>query len=119
MKIQTSVIKDTLELTNNHGEIVKTLPFSINVTKLASEVQKKRLELAQHTDDLEATGRTTVELFALLFGADNTNELLDFYENDYATMIADIVPYVVEYIMPSFDRLRENVIKAKKSLKRG
>lgn len=119
MKIQTSFIKDTIELTNNHGEIVKTLPFSINVTKLADEVQKKRIEIAQHTDDYEATGRATVELFSLLFGADNTNELLDFYENDYTAMIADLAPYIVEYIFPSFDRMRENVIKAKKSLKRG
>ena len=120
MKIKSSIIRDTLELTDNHGEVVKTLPFTINVTKIAGEVQKKRIQLAS-TDpkDLEATGKTTVELFSLFFGEDNTKELLDFYENDYATMIADIVPYIVEYIIPSFDRVQENIIKAKKGLKRG
>ena len=119
MKIKTSVIRDVIELVDETGKTVKSIPFTVNVSKIANEVVTFRNEIAQNKDNPESVGETVVKLFFLIFGEESTNELLAHYESDYATMLADISPIITDVIYPAVDRVRGKYIDIKKHNKRG
>ncbi len=47
------------------------------------------------------------DIFCLLFGAENTKKLFDFYEGDYTTMLQELLPYISEEIVPKFRQAAE------------
>jgi hypothetical protein len=117
-KIKTSIIKDTLELCNRAGEVEKTIPITINAARIANDVTKLRIDMANAANDPETLGRAAVELFTLLFGADATSEIMSYYNDDYISMISDLTPYIVEEIYPVFDAMREKTLALKMKAKR-
>lgn len=117
-KIRTSIIRDTLELCDRNGEVEKAIPITINAARVANDVTRLRVEMANAKNDAEATGRAAVELFTVLFGGDATREIMDYYGDDYFTMISDLTPYIVEDIYPVFDKMREKSIEMRKKIKK-
>lgn len=53
---------------------------------------------------LTAYGNAVIGLFALIFGEENAASILEFYEDRYADMLADLLPVITDKIVP---RLRE------------
>lgn len=119
MKIKSSVIRDTIELVDETGKTIKEIPFAVNVAKIANEVVNFRNEIGKNANDPETVGETVVKLFYLIFGETTTDELLAHYENDYATMLADISPIITDVIYPAVDRVRGKYIDIRKHTKRG
>lgn len=121
MKIVSSLISDKIEIVDAGGNTLKEFPYQVNAAKVADEVAAKRREIAALTESKDENGiqKATVELFNAIFGTDTTNGLLEFYHNDYLTMMADIAPIVIENIFPVFDALREKAVALRKRAKRG
>lgn len=118
MKIQSSLIKDTIEL--YQGNVLqKSIPFTFNATASLQAVQRKRAELIKKHDaaDLEGTGRTFFELLGIIFGQDVVAELDDWYKGDYMTMLNDIGPILTDVIYPTIDAMTENLVKTRKRMK--
>lgn len=63
----------------------------------------------------EALGRGVISLFGMLFGVDQTQEILTFYENRYTEMLADFLPYITQVIMPKIQEAKDNLAKRYKS----
>lgn len=119
MKIQSSVYRDTLELCDSNGELVKELPFTINVTALADTVHQKQRQLTKvDQSDMESMGRAFIELLEAIFGTPVTDELLDYYQKDYIVMITDLTPVLTQELFPLFDKYRKNAINARKKVKK-
>lgn len=118
MKVQSSLIKDTIDL--YQGNVLqKSIPFTFNATKSLQEVQRKRAEiLKKHgKSDLEGTGKAFYELLVIIFGQDVVTELDDWYKGDYLTMLNDIAPILTDTIYPVIDEMTENLVKSRKRLK--
>lgn len=117
MKITTdSILKDAFEFED------KTIPFTVHLTKSAQGVYKKRAEITQigaYAEDPEALGRSIVELYTLIFGADVTQELLDYYADDALALLTDTMPVITETIFPAYDRLAKKAREKQFRLKRG
>ena len=119
MKIQSSVYRDKLELCDSNGELVKELPFTINVTALADSVHRKQQQLAKvGQSDLETMGHAFVELLEAIFGKSITDELLEYYQKDYLVMVTDLAPVLTQELFPLFDKYRKNAINARKKVKK-
>ena len=119
MKIQSSIYRDKLELCDSNGELVKELPFTINITALADTVLHKQRQLTKvDQSDLEALGRSFIELLEAIFGKAITDELLDYYQKDYIVMITDLAPGLTQELLPLFDKHRKNAINARKKVKK-
>lgn len=119
MKINSSIYQDKLELCNAKGEVEKEIPFTINVTATAMLVTQKQHALADvEQDDVTAMGKAFVDLLVAIFGEQVTNELLDYYAEDYLLMITDIAPVLTQNIFPVFDNYRKSVIAAHKKAKK-
>ena len=58
-------------------------------------------EKGENTDDAAAAvGAAIMALFSLLFGEEQTRQIMDFYDGAYLEMLADFVPYISEKIVP-------------------
>ena len=58
-------------------------------------------EKGENIDDAAAAvGAAILALFSLLFGEEQTRQIMDFYDGAYLEMMADFVPYISEKIVP-------------------
>lgn len=104
-----SAFSDTLRLEDEQGnkqEIKFTLSLKPEMIKEYRRLQLELIELQKQTQDkqdeqtVERFGKCIVSVFELLFGAENTQKILEFYENNYTEMIVDILPYIQTVIAP-------------------
>ena len=114
---------DILELKDSKGKSVeigftlKTSPQNIKeYRKLYVEfidLQKQAQSDGGTEEALEKIGRCVVDLFDLIFGAENTKVILEFYDGDYAEMVIDIFPYIQDVVAPQFNQavkaMRKNI----------
>lgn len=119
MKIQTAIIKDSIDLYKG-DELVKSVPFKFNALTSMRKVQHLRNEVMNKnlTGDLEATGKAFWDLLCIIFGEDACLELDDWYDGDYLTMMGDIAPILTDVIYPAVDRLSDEVVQMSKRGKR-
>lgn len=120
MKITNSVLRDKFELCDpKTGEVVKELPFTVNITATIQAATRKQAEMAVvDSADPEAMGKAFVGLLEAIFGAEVTNGLLEYFEDDYMQMIVDLEPVLTDVIFPAFTQYRSKAIAAKKKVKR-
>lgn len=119
MKVVSSLIRGKVEITDASGNTIKEFPYNINVAKVADQVASKRIEISKlsQSGDPESIGKAVVELFDIIFGESTTKDMLEFYENDYTTMLVDIVPVLTDEIYPAFDAARTKAIALRKHAK--
>lgn len=120
MKIKSSVFSDKFELCDPRtGEVVKEVPFTVNVFAVVNLVTHRQKEMAEvNQNDPEAMGKSFIALLDAIFGEDVTRELLDFFKNDYMVMITDLAPVLTDEIFPVFNRYRKAAIDARKKVKK-
>lgn len=123
---RTRKFADVLELCGDNGAVERSLNIEIDLdavskdfrkTLLAVEESERTLKKLQSEGNAEAFdeayctyGSAVIGLFELTLGKENTKEILDFYENRYTEMSLQVVPYIVNVIIP----LIGDTIKQKK-----
>lgn len=123
-------IFEELELCNDNGDVEKALAINLDVDSIAPVFRKKQVALINAQKELkniqkmgnqadfdaayEIYGRALVDIFELTLGADNTAEILDFFENNYIEMCTQIVPFISEIIIPSIEN---SIFEKKKQMK--
>ena len=120
MKVKSSIIEECIEVENYKGETVLSIPYRVNLATAYDAIAKKRNEYKAtlQTGDLEKVGEATMALIESVFGADVTEQLLDYYKDDYTALITDIRQHFTEIIYPAIERQRETMLAAKKRAKR-
>lgn len=103
-------IEDELVIENSKGEEALRLPVKLHVDDVLAQYNRLRMILgeAQHnaqedpTDEKAVTmlGCSIIALFKLIFGEDGGQKLVDYYEDRYTEMLADVAPFVTEVINP-------------------
>lgn len=119
MKLKTSIITEPIEITNRKGEVIKTIPVTIDLLSACDQIVKHRAALigVQADTPHEVIGRITISLFTAVFGEKVVHELLEHYSDSYEAMFADITPYLAEIVFPAIEEIRKRGIEAKKALK--
>lgn len=54
---------------------------------------------------LEQYGAAIIKLFEVLFGQENTEKILTFYENNYEEMCLEVFPFIVDVLKPQLDKV--------------
>ena len=121
MKIYRPIIEDTLELCNADGEVVKEIPFVINVNQMYKTLVAKYAQLAAQVsvpeEDKEKTMEIVKDLCLSAFGKEVISETLDFFQ-DEESAYASLVSCYVEKIYPLMIRLRAETLEQKKKMNR-
>jgi len=55
----------------------------------------------------EMYGNAIISLMNMLLGIENTTEILDYYDKNYAEMIIEIYPFLTEVIIPQVNKAVE------------
>lgn len=113
----TGRISDTIKLVNCHGE---ELQISFDFLPSLGMLQKYRqlqLDLAQaakqpEAEKAERVGQLVLELFQTIFGAENTERMVTFYDGQFEFMAVDFIPYLQNTIVP---RCREAAKNARQN----
>lgn len=120
MKLQSSIIRDTIELTDSQGQVLKSIPFVVNAAAVHDAAMALRIELDRtDSSNLEEFKRLARQLFTVIFGEAVVRELDEYYSGDVLSMVVDLSPLLINDIYPHFNRIRAQMITQRKKMKRG
>ena len=109
---------ESLELVNENGEVEKIIQVEITTGKLADSLSRKYVELIRAQREMkqlsndtdkktekmvetyEHIGTIVLEMMEIVFGEKNTKEIMSFYENDYVEIIQQVMPFIINIILP-------------------
>lgn len=109
--------EEEFQLVDEDGNIVKTIPVSLDaddmiakinrkyvaLTRILSETtnMKKEAEEKKVTEDcLEKLGKAVVEMLEAVFGENDTETIVNFYEGRYIEMCQEVVPFISSCVIP-------------------
>lgn len=113
---------DEIELEDNGKKL--TVKVDLQVERILKEynaawaeigrAQQQVRELKEYgsgTDDaVKAVGAAIMALFGLLFGHEQTQAILEFYDGAYLEMLGDFVPYISEKIVPKVKAAQDSLL---------
>ena len=123
-------LTDTLQLIDKSGNVVHNLKIEVDIDAISGGFRKtldklydaeKRLKKNQRKGDAAAFdkayedyGKTLTEMFYTTFDAKNAQTIIDFYENNYVEMSVEMVPYIIDVLIPLIEG---SINRQKKRLK--
>lgn len=57
-------------------------------------------------------GETIIYMFTVLFGEDNTQKIVDFFEGNYDEMMTAIMPFIIKEVIPTLKAVAKEQGKA-------
>ena len=69
--------------------------------------------------DMEQYGNAVVGVLQVIFGEENTQKILAFYENNYSEMFTQIYPFIAEIIIPKISEASKRKAEELKALYKG
>ena len=76
------------------------------------QLQVKLLNVQKQSSDdpskAEEIGKIVIELFQLLFGEQNTQKLLEFYDDDFVSMCSEMFGYIQDSILPQINKVAKD-----------
>lgn len=103
-------IQETLELLDKDGKVSHVLTVDLNTDQIANRVSKAFDDIGRLQSDLqknptdpkmqEAFGMAVISTIRVIFGDEQTETILEYYENSYTEMLVDLFPFINDCIMP-------------------
>ena len=127
-------LKEELQLCHADGTVALTVNVDLNIDEIGARVSKayETLGAAQLTLEkspnseaaMKAYGEAVIAVFNIIFGEEDTQNILLFYEGNYTEMLLDVFPFIDGEIIPkireaSEARKAQLLDAAKKTRKRG
>lgn len=104
-------ITETLQLCHADGSVAETIEVEINVDQMGGGINKayQLVGIAQETLKkdphdpklVESFGAAIIALFRAIFGDENAEKIIAFYEGNESEMLLDIFPFLNEVILPA------------------
>lgn len=109
---------EALELIREDGKREKIIEVEITAGKLAKDLSREYVNLVQTqrklqdmqalkdqdaeslVDAYEQLGAAVITIMETVFGKEDTQAIMDFYEKDYVEIIQQIMPFVINVILP-------------------
>lgn len=109
--------QEDFELVNEYGTVLHALHVSLDADDMVARINRKysqltktlakMTELKRQTesgdvtaDCLERLGTAVVDLFEAVFGAEDTEIIVDFYNSRYMEMCKEVMPFVTQVVIP-------------------
>lgn len=110
-----SRLKETLELVSADGKDTLTVDIDLDVDEMGGRIMAAQ-DVTRMTQTLiakepqsvkaqEAFGSSVLALFGGIFGKENTEKIIAFYDGHYAEMLLDVIPFVNEVIVPAIQKV--------------
>lgn len=105
-------ITEDLELLDSNNDVALTVHVDIEIGRIAKEYRQIQIELAEaqnmtsqgNEQAFEKFGNAVIKLFRCLLGDENTQKIFEYFENDYAEMAVQCMPFIADVIQPAIEK---------------
>ena len=105
-------ITENLELLDKNNDVALTIHIDIEIGRIAKEYRQLQIELAEAQNMIsqgsetafEVFGNAVIKLFRCLFGDENTQKILEYFENDYMEMAVQCMPFISDVVQPAIEK---------------
>lgn len=110
---KTNRITEDVEFLGENGEVELTVKLDIDVERIAGDFRKAQIAVMnaekaakeKQTDEmLEIYGKAIVEFIRLIFGDENTQKLIKYFDNRYIDMLFQTMPFIYDVVVPSIEK---------------
>lgn len=105
---------EELELVDENGIVKHTLVVDLDVDTMAKQLSEKHLALVNAQQEvaninlnggnaentLKIIGEVVIDMFQAVFGMENYNIIIEFYENKTVEMCQEVLPFVLDVVIP-------------------
>ena len=113
---------EQLELVDEAGRVVHALNIDLDPGAVAEDLSRKYLDLVKtkkEVDQLklekpeelveayERLGNAAISMIAAVFGKENTEVILKFYDGRYNNLILEVVPFIRDAVVPEVRRMAQ------------
>lgn len=122
------IYTEDFELTEEDGTVVHTLHVALDPDNMARKLSEKHLELARALRDvqdvrqgsteeekargLEVLGRAVTDLLEAVFGPEDAETIIGFYDGRYVEMCREVVPFITGVVIPKVREMARDNRKA-------
>ena len=122
------IYTEDFELTEEDGTVVHTLHVALDPDNMAGKLSEKHLELARALRDvqdvrqgsteeekargLEVLGQAVTDLLEAVFGPEDAETIIGFYDGRYVEMCREVVPFITGVVIPKVREMARDNKKA-------
>lgn len=111
---------EDFELAEEDGRVIHTLHVSLDPDSMAVKLSEKHAALVralsdinqmkeENTGALEKIGNAVTDILEAVFGQEDAETIIDFYQGRYIEMCKEVIPFVTDVVVPQVRNLaREN-----------
>lgn len=124
---------EEFELVDENNRVVEQFRVELDAGSMVEKLRRKHLALVHAHKELqdinvnnsneqelseayEKLGTATVDIIEAVFGGEDAEKILDFYENKYVDMAKEVIPFITGVVLP---KLHEVVRQSKKDILSG
>ena len=122
--VRNHVVED-LQLKDGDKELILHVDLSVDrilqqygaAAKALAEAQRD-LQKGVTEDKVEALGRAILGIFELIFGVEQAGKIVEFYDESYTEMLADVAPFINDVVAPKINEAQQRIVEQYKNVKR-
>ena len=128
-QIKRNHIVEELEIEDNGKKLNISVDINVDtILKAYTNAQyaiaraQKSAQEAREDNDLakaeQAMGDAILGLFEVVFGAEQTRQIVDFYDNRSLEMLGDIAPFITDVVAPKIKEAQDRIAERYKQVGR-
>ena len=115
---------EDFELLDEKGTVYKTIHVSLDVDDMVVKINRKYVALTKALADtsdakrkiesaekmekcFDVLGRSMVDLLIAVFGEEDANVIVQFYDNRYVEMSREVLPFITQVVIPRLVEIRK------------
>lgn len=117
--------QEGFELVNESGEVVHLLHVSLDADDMVVKISRKYAALtkalAETTEmkrkdenpeeiqkSVEILGTAVVDLLEAVFGTEDAEKIIRFYEGRYIEMSQEVIPFITQHVIPKLIEMKKD-----------
>lgn len=123
-QIKRNHVVENLELDDNGKKL--NLHVDLNVDSILRRYLAVAGELTRAQRDInkglteervEKLGQAIIDVFGVIFGDEQTKQLIDFYDGAYTEMLADVAPFINDVVAPKVNEAQQRLMQNYQNVK--
>lgn len=104
------IYEEEFQLAEEDGTVVHTLHVSLDADSMVKKLSEKQIELIHalnrvkeakaDAEGMEILGNAVIAMIEAVFGVEDANVILDFYNNRYIELCNEVVPFITDVVIP-------------------
>lgn len=122
--VRNHVVED-LQLKDGDKELILHVDLSVDNILQQYGAASKALHDAQNAlrqgvteEKVEALGNAILGIFQIVFGVENAAKIVEFYDESYTEMLADVAPFINDVVAPKINEAQQRIVDKYKNVKR-